>query len=344
MFISHLTFFLTAIGFLLFVIKSYNQTGFERFLLLFSFLYFSVNGAWLYLNYYSDTVNHLFDLYAVINENIALLIPVVIVYIFRKKVNPGRILFYLSLILLVGISFSFINYLIASETGGNNIFVPQNKNFTSNLVLQLVYDTTLFIVFLYYLKRLNLNSSTELFDGTYKKVFSLLFIVYYLQDILILILLFLAYSKIEGVDKVYNITLYLNLLMAILIIALAVYTNWLSLFNNLKSKWRYENSSLVKNAGFVLDLKTTGIEMKNWRDLKQFMSMDYPNLIEEIEQLDFLSKNEKMYAALLPFELKQKEIADLLSISIRTVETNFYRLRSKLKENNRSVNYPYNIV
>jgi hypothetical protein len=342
MFISHLTFFLTAIGFLLFIIKSYNQTGFERFLLLFSFLYFSVNGVWLFLNYYSDSVNHLFDLYGVVNENVALLIPVVIVYLFRKKVSASRMLLYLILTLFIGISFSYVHYLIASGTRDSLVFVPANKNFTYNLVLQLSYDITLFAAFLFYLKKINSKSSTELFDGTYKKVFSLLFVVYYLQDMLILVLLFMAYIKVEGGAEVYNITLFLNLLMAILIIALAVYTNWLSLFNNLKSKLRHENAGLVKNAVFVLDLKETGIEIKNWRDLKQFMSMDYPDLIEEIEQFDFLSKNEKMYATLLPFELKHKELADLLCVSLRTVETNFYRLRAKLKDNNRSVNYPYN--
>jgi len=347
MFITHLTFFLSAIGFLLFVVKSYYQTGSERFLAFFSFLFFVLNGLELFLNYYTEgmlDVYYSINSFAIILGNIALLTPVVIVCLLRRKESSKKIILYFIATLVVGFFYSFLHFLITSDSKHHIVFYPKNINFSYNFVLQLAYDVILLFAFLYNLKKNNSDSSGELFDGTYKKVFSLLFVVYYIQDIMTHVLLYLAYLKLELYSNVNLIYLVFNLLMSLLIVTLAVYTNWLYLFNTLKSKLRKENAGLVKNAAFVLDLKATGVEIKNWRDLKQFMSMDYPNLIEEIEQLDFLSKNEKMYATLLPFELKHQELADLLSVSLRTVETNFYRLRTKLKENNRSAGYPYSII
>lgn len=345
MFITHLTFFLSSIGLLLFVIRSYSQTASEKFLAFFSFLFFVMNGFELFLNYYTKELLPIYysiNSFAFILGNIALLTPVVIVYLFRKKTNNATLLFSFISTLLIGTLYSFLHFFITTDSQNHLVFFPDNTNFIYNLEIQIAYVLILLITFLYNLRKNNINTTIELFDGTYKKVFSLLFIAYYLQDITTHILWGLVYLKLELFSDITLIYLVLNFIMALLIMTLAIYTNWLSLFNNLKSKWSQEETEVVKNAVYVLDLKEAGIQINNWRDLKEFMSNDYPKLIEEIEQLDFLSKNEKMYATLLPFELKQKEIADLLSISLRTVETNFYRLRTKLKENNRSVNYPYN--
>ena len=54
-----------------------------------------------------------------------------------------------------------------------------------------------------------------------------------------------------------------------------------------------------------------------------------------------MSKTEKLYAAFQPFELSHKDIASLLNVSLRTVGTNFYRLRLKLKENGYEEDFPY---
>ena len=151
--------------------------------------------------------------------------------------------------------------------------------------------------------------------------------------------------NIKPIYSLYIISLLSNLLVAAMIIALAVYTNWLSLFNKFKSRFEIINPvfEIEKTMLPVFYLENINSEIRSWNDFKKNMSEEYSEMIEKIESLEFLSKTEKLYSALLPFDISHKEIADLLCVSLRTVETNFYRLRTKLKENNRSFNYPYNL-
>ncbi len=129
-----------------------------------------------------------------------------------------------------------------------------------------------------------------------------------------------------------------------MIITLAIYTNWLSIFNKLKSKFVVIENVFEKEpvTTSVFNLESIHPDIKSWTDFKKNMLDKHPEMIQKIESLEFLSKTEKLYAGLLPFDISHKEIADLLCVSLRTVETNFYRLRTKLKENNLSFNYPYN--
>lgn len=290
-------------------------------------------------------MGYLLDLYGVVSENVALLAPVLIVYLFDKKVNVSSMFRYLGIILLIGFVFFCVQYFIANHSENNLIFSHTNKNLVYNVVLQLVYDIILLAAFLIGLKKINSNTTTELFDGTYRKVFSILFIVYYCQDILFFIMVIISIINIKPIYSLYIISLLSNLLVAAMIIALAVYTNWLFLFNKFKSRFEIINPvfEIKKTMLPVFYLENINSEIRSWNDFKKNMSEEYSEMIEKIESLEFLSKTEKLYSALLPFDISHKEIADLLCVSLRTVETNFYRLRTKLKENNRSFNYPYNL-
>jgi energy-coupling factor transporter transmembrane protein EcfT len=150
--------------------------------------------------------------------------------------------------------------------------------------------------------------------------------------------------NIKPIYSLYIISLLSNLLVSVMTITLAVYTNWMFLFNKIKSKFEIINNNVEqeKISLPIYYLENINSEIKSWNDFKKYMLDDYPAIIEEIERLEFLSKTEKLYAALFIFDISHKEIADLLCVSLRTVETNFYRLRTKLKENNRSFSYPYN--
>lgn len=95
---------------------------------------------------------------------------------------------------------------------------------------------------------------------------------------------------------------------------------------------------------FSFEIKKAPHEVKSWNDFKQVYVDDFKDIIVEVEKLDFLSKTEKLYAALQPFDLSHKDIASLLSVSLRTVGTNFYRLRLKLKDNDYMSDFPYSKV
>lgn len=344
MFLSHLIFILSTIGFLLFIIRSRQQSAFEVFLTFFSFLYFSSSGFFLYINYYSNSPLFLLDNYGVLNENITLLVPVFIVHLFNEKRNFKKVIPYLLLAIIIGFLFSYMHYTIASGTENKLIFFPSNKNLGINIFVQLIYDFVLFILFLVGLRKINSKQSKELFDGTYKKVFSLLFIIYYIQDVLFFVTL-LNSDIVKGVLKgLYFFSLLSNLIIATLIIALAVYTNWLFYINKFKETLVYKDVPRVHDKPFVFDINNCHKKIRSWNDFKQFLPSEYYDFIVEIDNLSFLSKTEKLYAALQPFNFSHKEISELLNISLRTVSTNFYRLRVTLKENNRLKDYPYNNV
>jgi hypothetical protein len=342
MFLSHLIFILSTIGFLLFIMRSRQQSAFEVFLTFFSFLYFSSSGVFLYINYYSNSPLVLLDNYGVLNENITLLLPVFIVSLFNKKASVKKVVLYLLLAIIIGFLFSYVHYVIATE--GKLIFFPSNKNLRINVFVQLIYDFLLFIFFLVGLKKINLKESNELFDGTYKKVFSLLFVIYYIQDMLFFVTL-LNSDIIKGVlNGVYIFSLFSNLIISLLIIALAVYTNWLFYVNKFKENLVYKNLPNGSDRTFVFDIRQCDKKISSWNDFKQSLPNEYYDFIIEIDNLSFLSKTEKLYAALQPFNFSHKEISEFLNISLRTVSTNFYRLRVTLKENNRLKDYPYNNV
>ena len=344
MFLSHLIFILSAIGFILFAIRSNRQESFEKYLTFFSFLYFSATGTFLYLSYYSNATSRFLDLYGILNESITLLVPVVIVTLFGRKLSFSKTLFVFLGVILTGILFTVTHFLIANLDENDLIFYPSNTRLYYNVFLQLGYNVVLFVLFLSLLKRINFNETSELFDGVYKKVFSVLFIVYYIQDSLFFVGMLFS-TKGETLSKgLYYFMLISNLLMAILLIALAVYTNWLFVLNKIKMSWQKisEEEASIESTVFSFDMKSGMKDVKNWNDFKQVYADEFKEIIVEVEKLDFLSKTEKLYASLQPFELSHKDIASLLSVSLRTVGTNFYRLRLKLKDNDFSSDFPYN--
>jgi hypothetical protein len=345
MFLAHLLFFLSTIGFVLFVVRSLNQSGSERFLTLFAFLFFLETAAWLLYFFYGFSLYPNYDVDSLFNDNTALLIPLVAVYLFGKEVRRVNFLYYLIFILLVSGLFTYTQYLISSDPFGD-ILSFSNKNLNYNLGLQLLYVIIIFSAFLFFLKRIKTNPDSELFDKTYKIFFILLFITYYSVDILGLVVFFVGkfHRQLVSSGLLVFINSLLNLLMVLLIVVLAIYTNWLSLFNRLKSKLNKEESEIAQTSDFDLDLRTINLEIKNWKNFKKAISTDYQYLVDEIEELEFLTNNEKMYATFIPFELPQKDISDFLCVSLRTVETNFYRLRTKLKENNHSIVYPFGFI
>lgn len=342
MFLSHLIFILSAIGFVLFIIRSNRQEPFELFLTFFSFLFFSSNGVSLFLNYYSDSTPVFLDFYGVLNENLALLAPVFCIMLFGKLKSKVRVFSYFSLIFLIGISFALLQYFIAEDQPQKLIFYPSNKNILINTSVQIIYNLGLFGLFIYHLKRINVTKGEELFDGNYKKAFSTLFIVYYILDTLFFISIFLSSSNIVIFKKLYYVMLVSNLILSLLIIALAIYTNWISLITKFKSKWQAETIvNEQENDAIVVRLIEKDKKFQNWNEFKVLYASDYEQIIVKIEQLNFLSKTEKMYAVLQLFDINHKDLAEILNVSLRTIGTNFYRLRLKLKENGFEEDYPY---
>ena len=72
----------------------------------------------------------------------------------------------------------------------------------------------------------------------------------------------------------------------------------------------------------------------NWNFIKSKLYDKFPKVLEEIDQLHFLTDHEKKYALIKHFRLDINTLTDKMNVSKRTIETNLYRVRLKMKKNN----------
>ena len=72
----------------------------------------------------------------------------------------------------------------------------------------------------------------------------------------------------------------------------------------------------------------------NWNFIKSKLYDKFPKILEEIDQLHFLTDHEKKYALIKHFRLDINILTDKMNVSKRTIETNLYRVRLKMKKNN----------
>ena len=76
-----------------------------------------------------------------------------------------------------------------------------------------------------------------------------------------------------------------------------------------------------------MELKTI-----NWNEVSSVLNTKFPLIINHISENEELTKTEKLYAFLDYFDFSNKELSEILFVSVRTVETNFYRMRLKYKK------------
>lgn len=329
MFISHLNCFIFFISFLLFFLRYKKHSFSENLLFLFSCLALISSSLWLYVNYYNPKINLFIDYFGIIIEN--LLLPLSLFYIYFLDKNPKkRIKYGVILVLIAFSSLSFYVHLFLSDRG-DYIFYPTNSNATNNLIFQIIIDAVLFVLFTLFFYKKKSFKDGELFDGNFKKYSFLAFCFYFLQDILILILLYLTLKNIIISDVIIDLTLVFNLITSLFLVMIAIYTNWLKEYNSIRT----ESKKIPVTEAFPISINDLRkVKLTDWNSLKDNFKTTYPEIIQRIESNKDLSKTEKLYAFLDHFQFSNKDLSEILCVSIRTIETNFYRMRRKLKEGN----------
>jgi len=340
MLISHLSFFISLIALLAYVPKMRSHLLYERLLMAFTLLYSVTGGVWLYTEYYGKLPEHWVDNYGLFSENILLLIPVLAIQLLRERRSTRQQVIQISALLGMAGALYFIHRVIAGSPS-ELIFFPTNQRVLYNILFQLTIDGVLFFLFMR-TTHLKQEAGTDLFDGNFKWIFRSVFASYYIQDMIILIGLLMALRGMVLVQYVYYLTLGLNLIVSLLLVFLAVYVNWLKLFNQFRSQNGSPTEQNIPITSIRIDLEPIRNKSNiDWNLIALTYGTAMPSLISEIEQLSFLTKTEKMYAFLQLQDFSYKELSSLLSVSERTVETNLYRLRLKLKQNAYSTKYPY---
>lgn len=332
MLFAHLTVFIGSIASLLFIFRIKSQLPAEKFLSAFSAI-FSVNMIlFLSYQYYNFEAILLLDYSGVITELICLSLPVIYLIFLNHNLSTSSQKKVILVALFMNALAVGLHFLIADDSG--YLFYHTNKNAIQNVQFQIVLDILICVVFIYNFLKILKNQNKELFDGNFKSFVGILFIAYYLQDLMVLLLMAYFTSDEMLNESVFHIGNIMNFLSAVILVIIAIQTNWLQEWNFVFNKPKKQITADQTPEFTPLridDLKTmTTIE---YNELKHVFSERYGNIFIKIDATAGLSKTEKLYFFFLHFEIAHKELADLLHVSNRTVETNFYRLRKKIETN-----------
>jgi len=330
MFLSHLNCFIGGIAFLLFLLRFKQHSFSENLLFVFSGLSFFSSTLWLYVNYYNNGINQFVDFSGIFIENFLLTISVFYIYSLGKKKTDTNPFFIIFSLIIISLILFVIHYKIANEN--TLILHPSNKNVYYNIVFQIGLDILLFTIFLYLFFSKKTNKENELFDGNFKKYILLAFSFYFVQDIFILSFFIIAINGIIFPEVLMNVTLFLNTLTGIFLVMAAIYTNWLKEYNKLRNTeemLKDNHNQTSSNTLSIEDLRN--LKKVDWNEICHHFKTSHNELLNIIDNDNILSPTEKLYCFLDHFNFSNKELSELLFVSVRTVETNFYRMRKKIK-------------
>lgn len=125
---------------------------------------------------------------------------------------------------------------------------------------------------------------------------------------------------------------YLNILTILLNIGLLItlsvltYINWTYLYKKKRKK--------LKKDILYIDEDEIDYFILNWNFVKSKIGLKAPKVIKQIDELHFFTDHEKKYALIRFFRLDTDLLAEKLNVSKRTIETNLYRVKTKMKKNN----------
>lgn len=331
MFISHLNIFLSFFTLFIFVSRLKNQRFYEWMLSLFAFVNFSNALVWSLYLYYHLIPPLFIDNYGVISEIIALVLPIFILIDLRSDRSSKR--FKTEVILLLVFTFLAILFQFLLTTSDNfYLFYPFNKNYKYNIYLQLGFDFLITGLFLLLYFRKQTAQQLELFDGNFKRYFGAIFIIYYAQDILMLSMMVGTKMETGFVTFLQNLSMILSLIISIILGIMGIATNYLPLWNKMREFEANQNRLALTNQAQTFIYHKEQWEQIlpiDWNKIKAAFIEQYPQIIQMIDEDKNLTKTEKIYVFITNFELSHKEISNLLSVSLRTVETNYYRIKQK---------------
>jgi len=247
---------------------------------------------------------------------VSLFLPIGFVYVSKRNPSPKRLAALSGMILFASICTVMIHALISSPCV-LCAFTPENLNLRINLLFQLIIDFGLLVGFLFLL-----------FDKEYRSAknrrtlwsIGSVFAVFYINDLLVIV------SRITADIELYSMeaAMWIEVLLYFLFSSGVFYLSLLI-------KARGNETSIAKPNHHIINLECID---PDWSILKSNLSdPESIELANSIDQINSLTKTEKLYLFLGHFnDIPNKILSELLSVSLRTVETNKYRLKKKLEK------------
>jgi hypothetical protein len=335
MLFAHLTVFLASIAFLLFAMRYKQQIMAEKMLTLFSLIYLLNTTMFLSYQYYGFDEKLLLDLSGVITELLTLTMPVAYLLLLGWQGKKWTKSLTLLTFLLFVVGGTIAHFYIADNSG--YLFYHENRHAKQNVELQIIVDLIILIFFLFLFTRVLKQKNQELFDGDFKTSIGIVFIGYYLQDLIVLgVMAYFTSDKMLN-EMIFYFGNTLNFLIVLMLVYLSIQTNWLKEWHMIKksigkSRIDVPQFEITTPPLPILKSQLAELDVVDFQNIKAKFQSDYTVLFENINALNQLSKTEKMYLFFLHFEIPHKDLADVLHVSIRTIETNFYRVRKKIQK------------
>lgn len=335
MLFAHLTVFLAFIAFLLFALRIKQQITAEKILTLFSLIYLLNTTMFLSYQYYGFDEKLLLDLSGVITELLTLTMPVAYLLLLGWPVKKWTKSVTLLTFLLFVVGGTLTHFYIADNSG--YLFYHENRHAKQNVELQIIVDLIILIFFLFLFTRVLKQKNQELFDGDFKRSIGFVFVGYYLQDLIVLGVMAYFTSDEMLNEMIFYFGNILNFFIILMLVYLSIQTNWLKEWHMIKksvgkSKIDVPQFKITTPALPILKSQLAELNVVDFQNIKAKFKSEYTVLFENIDALTQLSKTEKMYLFFLHFEIPHKDLADVLHVSNRTIETNFYRVRKKIQK------------
>lgn len=335
MLFAHLTVFLAFIAFLLFSVRFKQQIMAEKMLTLFSLIYLLNTTMFLSYQYYGFDAKLLLDLSGVITELLTLTLPVAYLLLlgWQNKKWTHSVTLFTFLVFVAGST--LLHFYLADDS--SYLFYHENTNAKNNVQFQIIIDLIIFTLFLLLFTQVLKQKNQELFDGDFKRSIGIVFIGYYLQDLIVLGVMAYFTSDVMLNEMIFYFGNILNFLIVLMLVYLSIQTNWLKEWHLIKksigkSKIGIPQFEINTPSQPLLKSQLAELDIVDFHHIKAKFQTAYPALFENIETLNQLSKTEKLYLFFLHFDIPHKDLADVLHVSNRTIETNYYRVRKKIQK------------
>ena len=158
-----------------------------------------------------------------------------------------------------------------------------------------------------------------------KRIYSWIWI-----SITVLILTFLSYSYQINLTLQNKLDIALNYHVFYIINLFMLFGFALLINNGWSAYFKKDKSKLEREAVYITNDEIDYFIL-NWNFIKSKIGGKFHEIINYLDQLDFLTPHEKKFALLAYLKIDPDLLAEKLNVSKRTIETNFYRVRKKLK-------------